>query len=166
MLALLSACASFTPEAVEIRALLPSCGEYENRNEPVSPDERRKNRCILDARDQGTGGTDQDVVWGGRRPDHRVRAGPGRRPRGDVRRRDPRYRSWPRGPPLEPLAMPGSARDTSRNPRGSSLSRDPPRFRFVASRLIPPGPREPPRRLGTLHFLLASQSQSRVIAAQ
>jgi hypothetical protein len=51
--ALLSACASYTPEAVENRAQLPSCGEYENRNDPVSPDERRKNRCILDALNQG-----------------------------------------------------------------------------------------------------------------
>ena len=53
MLALLSACGSYTPSAVENRANLPSCGEYENRNEPVSPDELRKNRCILDALDQG-----------------------------------------------------------------------------------------------------------------
>ncbi|HEY7561427.1 MAG TPA: hypothetical protein VH650_04555 [Gaiellaceae bacterium] len=50
---MLSACASYTPAAVETRAQLPSCGEYENRNEPVSLDERRKNRCILDALDRG-----------------------------------------------------------------------------------------------------------------
>jgi hypothetical protein len=52
-LALLSACASYTPSAVENRAKLPSCGEYENRNDPVSPDDLRKIRCILDALDQG-----------------------------------------------------------------------------------------------------------------
>ena len=53
MLALVSACASYTPAAVENRAQLPTCGEYENRNEPVSADERMKNRCILEALDEG-----------------------------------------------------------------------------------------------------------------
>jgi hypothetical protein len=52
-LASLSACASYTPSAVENRVKLPSCGEYENRNEPYSPEQLRKNRCILDALDQG-----------------------------------------------------------------------------------------------------------------
>ena len=52
-LASLSACASYTPDSVENRAKLRSCGEYENRNDPVSSDELRKNRCILDALDQG-----------------------------------------------------------------------------------------------------------------
>ena len=52
-LASLSACGSYTPDSVENRAKLRSCGEYENRNDPVSPDELRKNRCILDALDQG-----------------------------------------------------------------------------------------------------------------
>ena len=49
----LSACALYTPDSVEDRQRLPSCGEYENENEPVSPDERGKNRCILDALAQG-----------------------------------------------------------------------------------------------------------------
>jgi hypothetical protein len=52
-LALLSACGSYTPSAVENRAKLPSCGEYEDRNEPYSPEQLRMNRCILDALDQG-----------------------------------------------------------------------------------------------------------------
>ena len=52
-MASLSACASYTPSTVENRAKLRSCGEYENRNKPPSLDERRKNRCILDALDQG-----------------------------------------------------------------------------------------------------------------
>jgi hypothetical protein len=47
-----SAC-SYTPDSVENRTRLPSCGEYEDRNEPASTDQRRKNRCILDALDQG-----------------------------------------------------------------------------------------------------------------
>ena len=47
-----SAC-SYTPDSVENRTRLPSCGEYETRNEPLSPDQLRKNRCILDALDQG-----------------------------------------------------------------------------------------------------------------
>lgn len=51
-LSLLSAC-SYTPDSVKSRRQLPSCGEYENRNHRVSPDERRKNRCILNALDQG-----------------------------------------------------------------------------------------------------------------
>jgi hypothetical protein len=52
-LASLSACASYTPSAVENRAKLPSCGEYENRNELASPEQLRKDRCILDALDEG-----------------------------------------------------------------------------------------------------------------
>jgi hypothetical protein len=48
----LSAC-SYTPDAVKNRTRLPSCGEYENRNQPASTDQLTKNRCILDALDQG-----------------------------------------------------------------------------------------------------------------
>ena len=44
---------SYIPDSVKNRTQLPSCGEYENRNEPVSPDQLRKNRCILDALDEG-----------------------------------------------------------------------------------------------------------------
>ena len=47
-----SAC-SYMPDSVENRTRLPSCGEYETRNEPLSPDQLRNNRCILDALDQG-----------------------------------------------------------------------------------------------------------------
>ena len=52
VLALLSAC-SYTPSAVENRAKLRSCGEYEIGNEPSSPERLRKNRCILDALAEG-----------------------------------------------------------------------------------------------------------------
>jgi hypothetical protein len=48
-----SGCASYTPDSVENRTKLPSCGEYEDRNEPASPEQLRKDRCILDALDQG-----------------------------------------------------------------------------------------------------------------
>jgi hypothetical protein len=44
----LSAC-SYTPSSVENRPRLPSCGQYENLNQPPSADQRRKNRCILNA---------------------------------------------------------------------------------------------------------------------
>jgi hypothetical protein len=47
-LASLSAC-SYTPDAVKGRKPLPSCGEYENKNQPPSPDQLEMNRCILDA---------------------------------------------------------------------------------------------------------------------
>jgi hypothetical protein len=50
---LLSACGSYTPSAVENRAQLRSCGEYEDGNEPYSLEQLRKIRCILDALDQG-----------------------------------------------------------------------------------------------------------------
>ena len=52
-MALLSACGSYTPSAVENRAKLRSCGEYEIGNEPSSPERLRKNRCILDALAEG-----------------------------------------------------------------------------------------------------------------
>ena len=48
----LSAC-SYTPDSVENRKQLPSCGEYENANEPYSPDQLRKNRCVIDAFGEG-----------------------------------------------------------------------------------------------------------------
>jgi hypothetical protein len=51
-LASLSAC-SYTPSAVENRAALPSCGEYELGNEPSSPEQLRMNGCILDALAEG-----------------------------------------------------------------------------------------------------------------
>jgi hypothetical protein len=38
---------------VKNRTKLPSCGEYEKRNGPASPEQLRKNRCSLDALDQG-----------------------------------------------------------------------------------------------------------------
>jgi hypothetical protein len=44
---------SYTPSAVENRTQLPSCGSYENLNEPLTTDQRRKNRCILDALAEG-----------------------------------------------------------------------------------------------------------------
>jgi hypothetical protein len=53
LLASASGCASYTPDSVENRTKLPSCGEYENRNEPVTPEQLRKDRCILDALDEG-----------------------------------------------------------------------------------------------------------------
>jgi hypothetical protein len=46
--ALLSAC-TYTPSALEEWPDSPSCGEWENRNEPASADQRRKSRCLLDA---------------------------------------------------------------------------------------------------------------------
>jgi hypothetical protein len=45
----LSACASYTPDSVEDRQPLPSCGRYENLNRPVTVDQKRKNQCLLDA---------------------------------------------------------------------------------------------------------------------
>jgi hypothetical protein len=38
---------------VENRPKLPACGEYENRNEPASPEQLRIDRCIRNALDQG-----------------------------------------------------------------------------------------------------------------
>ena len=46
--ALVSAC-SYTPSALEDWPDSPSCGEWENRNEQASADQRRKNGCLLDA---------------------------------------------------------------------------------------------------------------------
>jgi hypothetical protein len=40
---------SYTPSVLEAWPEKPSCGRYENRNEPVSADQIRKNRCLLDA---------------------------------------------------------------------------------------------------------------------
>jgi hypothetical protein len=49
-LALLAATAcSYTPSALEDWPEEPSCGRYENLNEPVSAAHRRGNQCLLDA---------------------------------------------------------------------------------------------------------------------
>jgi hypothetical protein len=49
-LALLAATAcSYKPSALEDWPEEPSCGRYENLNEPVSADHRRGNQCLLDA---------------------------------------------------------------------------------------------------------------------
>jgi hypothetical protein len=47
-LTLLPAC-SYSPSALESWPEEPSCGRYENLNEPVSADQRQKDRCLLDA---------------------------------------------------------------------------------------------------------------------
>ncbi len=51
-LALVTAC-GYTPSALESWPKTPSCGRYENLNEPVPADQRRKNRCLLDALSEG-----------------------------------------------------------------------------------------------------------------
>jgi hypothetical protein len=43
----------YTPSALERWPEDPSCGSYENRNEPVSSEQRRKNGCLLDALAEG-----------------------------------------------------------------------------------------------------------------
>jgi hypothetical protein len=49
-----SACSQgWTPSALESWPEQPSCGSYENRNEPVSVEQRRKNQCLLDALAEG-----------------------------------------------------------------------------------------------------------------
>lgn len=48
LVVLLPAC-SYTPAALEDWPDEPSCGEWVNRNEEASADQRRKNRCLLDA---------------------------------------------------------------------------------------------------------------------
>ena len=50
--ALVSAC-SYTPSALETWPDAPSCGRWENRNETVSAEQRRKTRCLLDAFEAG-----------------------------------------------------------------------------------------------------------------
>jgi hypothetical protein len=50
--ALLSAC-SYTPSALEEWPGSPSCGQWENRNEPASPGQQRKTRCLLDSFEAG-----------------------------------------------------------------------------------------------------------------
>jgi hypothetical protein len=52
LVTLLSAC-SYTPSALEDWPETPSCGEWVNRNEEASADQRRKNRCFLDAFEEG-----------------------------------------------------------------------------------------------------------------
>jgi hypothetical protein len=52
LVASLSAC-SYTPSALEDWPDAASCGEWENRNEPVSGEQRRKTRCLLDAFESG-----------------------------------------------------------------------------------------------------------------
>jgi hypothetical protein len=44
----LTAC-SYRPSGLESWPDEPSCGSYENRNEPVSAEQRQKTRCLLDA---------------------------------------------------------------------------------------------------------------------
>jgi len=51
-LASVGAC-SYTPDSVEKRPRLPSCGQYESKHEPYSSDQLRQNRCLLDALDEG-----------------------------------------------------------------------------------------------------------------
>jgi hypothetical protein len=47
-LAILPAC-SYSPSALESWPDEPSCGRYENLNEPRSTDQRQKDQCLLDA---------------------------------------------------------------------------------------------------------------------
>ena len=49
---LLPAC-EYTPSALGDWRDDPSCGRYENRNEPVSVEQERANRCFLDAFEEG-----------------------------------------------------------------------------------------------------------------
>jgi hypothetical protein len=51
--ALMLAACDYEPSALEDWPEEPSCGEWENRNEPASADQRRKNRCLLDAFAEG-----------------------------------------------------------------------------------------------------------------
>ena len=51
-LLLLPAC-EYKPSALGDWRDDPSCGRYENRNEPVSAEQERANRCLLDAFDEG-----------------------------------------------------------------------------------------------------------------
>jgi hypothetical protein len=48
-LAALGGCASYTPSALEAWPDEPSCGTWENLNEPVSAAQREGNRCLLEA---------------------------------------------------------------------------------------------------------------------
>jgi hypothetical protein len=51
-LGLASAC-SYTPSALDDWPEEPSCGRYENRNDPALAEQRWKNRCLLDAAAEG-----------------------------------------------------------------------------------------------------------------
>jgi len=48
-LALFLGACGYTPSALDSWPEKPSCGRWENRNEPVSADQRGKNHCILGA---------------------------------------------------------------------------------------------------------------------
>ena len=49
LIALVLPACSYTPSALEAWREKSSCGRYENLNEPVSADQTRMDRCLLDA---------------------------------------------------------------------------------------------------------------------